>query len=101
MEVQARRQAQVTGRVVAVRVQPWGGAATLEATLSDGTGQVTIVFLGRRHVGGVKPGALMTAEGVLGTHGNRVAMLNPVYEFLVAVSRRVRPPLTAATYRPS
>ena len=43
--------------VVAVRVQPWGGAATLEATLSDGTGQVTIVFLGRRHVGGVKPGA--------------------------------------------
>ena len=80
MEVQARRQAKVTGRVVAVRVQPWGGAATLEATLSDGTGQVTIVFLGRRHVGGVKPGALMTAEGVLGTHGNRVAMLNPVYE---------------------
>ena len=64
-------------------VQPWGGAATLEATLSDGTGQVTIVFLGRRHVGGVKPGALMTAEGVLGTHGNRVAMLNPIYEFLV------------------
>ena len=82
-EVEARRKAQVTGRVVAVRVQPWGGAATLEATLSDGTGQVTIVFLGRRHVGGVKPGALMTAEGVLGTHGNRVAMLNPVYEFLV------------------
>ena len=81
-EVQARRKAQVTGRVVAVRVQPWGGAATLEATLSDGTGQVTIVFLGRRHVGGVKPGALMTAEGVLGTHGNRVAMLNPIYEFL-------------------
>ncbi|HEX6786728.1 MAG TPA: amino acid permease, partial [Acidimicrobiales bacterium] len=82
-EVEARRKAQVTGRVVAVRVQPWGGAATLEATLSDGTGQVTIVFLGRRHVGGVKPGALMTAEGVLSTHGNRVAMLNPVYEFLV------------------
>jgi RecG-like helicase len=81
-EVQARRKAQVTGRVVAVRVQPWGGAATLEATLSDGTGQVTIVFLGRRHVGGVKPGALMTVEGVLGTHGHRVAMLNPIYEFL-------------------
>ena len=82
VEVQARRKAKVTGRVVAVRVQPWGGAATLEATLSDGTGQVTIVFLGRRHVGGVKPGALMTAEGVLGTHGNRVAMLNPIYEFV-------------------
>jgi amino acid transporter len=81
-EIQARRKAKVTGRVVAVRVQPWGGAATLEATLSDGTGHVTIVFLGRRHVGGVKPGALMTAEGVLGTHGNRVAMLNPVYEFV-------------------
>jgi hypothetical protein len=30
----------------------------------------------------VKPGALMTVEGVLGTHGSRVAMLNPVYTFL-------------------
>jgi hypothetical protein len=81
-DVEPRRKVQITGRVVAVRVQPWGGAATLEATLSDGSGQIVVVFLGRRQVGGVKPGALMTVEGVLGAHGSRVAMLNPVYTFL-------------------
>ena len=31
---------------------------------------------------GGEAGSLMTAEGVLGTHGNRVAMLNPIYEFV-------------------
>jgi len=81
-DVEPRRKVQITGRVVAVRVQPWGGAATLEATLSDGSGQIVVVFLGRRQVGGMKPGALLTVEGVLGTHGSRVAMLNPVYTFL-------------------
>ena len=64
-----------------MRVQPWGGAATLEATLSDGTGQVTLVFLGRRQIGGSCPGRC-SRRGRDGDPGNRVAMLNPDYEFL-------------------
>ncbi|HEY7045483.1 MAG TPA: amino acid permease [Nocardioidaceae bacterium] len=81
-EIPPRRKVQVTGRVVAVRVQPWGGAPTLEATLRDATGEVTLVFLGRRAVGGVGPGTVLTAEGVLGKHHNHSALLNPSYTLL-------------------
>ncbi|HMK12860.1 MAG TPA: OB-fold nucleic acid binding domain-containing protein, partial [Acidimicrobiales bacterium] len=72
----------VTGRLVAVRVQPWGGAQTLEATLRDATGDLTLVFLGRRQIGGIVPGTILTATGVIGVHRNRAAMLNPDYELL-------------------
>jgi amino acid transporter len=78
-EVPARTKVTVVGRVHAVRVQPWGGAPSVEATIKDGTGELTLVFLGRREVGGVRPGVLMTAEGVVGTNRNRAVMLNPVY----------------------
>jgi amino acid transporter len=81
-EVQARTRVNVIGRVHAVRVQPWGGAPSLEATIKDGTGEITLVFLGRRDVGGVRPGAVITAEGVVGAHRNRAAMLNPAYTLL-------------------
>jgi hypothetical protein len=43
---------------------------------------LTLVFLGRREIGGIGPGAVLTAEGVVGTHRNRPAMLNPTYTLL-------------------
>ena len=72
----------VSGRIVAVRVQPWGGAPTLEATLRDASGELTLVFLGRRQIGGIIPGTMLTANGVIGLHQNRVSMLNPEYRLL-------------------
>jgi hypothetical protein len=63
-------------------VQPWGAAPSLEATVTDGTGEITLVFLGRREVGGVRPGAVIVAEGVVGIQRNRPAMLNPHYSLL-------------------
>ncbi len=80
--VPTRQHVTVTGRVHAVRVQPWGGAASLEATIKDGHGLLTLVFLGRREVGGVGPGTVLTVSGVVGTHRNRPAMLNPAYTLL-------------------
>jgi amino acid transporter len=81
-EVPMRSRVTVAGRVHAVRVQPWGGAPSLEATIKDGTGELTLVFLGRREVGGVRPGAVIKAEGVVGTHRHRAAILNPAYVLL-------------------
>ncbi|HMK10220.1 MAG TPA: amino acid permease, partial [Acidimicrobiales bacterium] len=82
VEAPSHQRVSVTGRIVAVRVQPWGGAQTLEATLRDATGDLALVFLGRRQVGGVVPGTILTANGVIGTHRNRPAMLNPDYVLL-------------------
>ena len=40
------------------------------------------MFLGRRQIGGIIPGTMLTANGVIGLHQNRVSMLNPEYRLL-------------------
>jgi amino acid transporter len=79
-EVVHRQRTVVSGRVRTVQVQPWAGISTFECTLVDATGALTIVFLGRRSVPGIKPGTYLTAEGAVGSHRGRLAMLNPAYE---------------------
>ncbi len=74
-----RQRVRVGGRVHAMRVHPWGGAASLEATIRDGSGQLTLVFLGRRDIVGIRPGTMLTAEGVVMTDHGRAIMLNPEY----------------------
>lgn len=69
----------MTGRVRSVRVQPWADVPTLECTLVDETGGITVVFLGRRKIAGIQPGSRMTVEGVAGAHQERLALLNPDY----------------------
>jgi RecG-like helicase len=58
------------------------GVASLEVRISDGSGTMTVVFMGRRHIAGMKTGARLIVEGVVGQHGGRLAMLNPYYELL-------------------
>jgi RecG-like helicase len=79
-DVRFRQHAKVGGRVHTQRVRPWSGIGTLECTLVDGTGAITVVFLGRRHVPGIDLGTHMVVEGTVGQHGGRLAILNPIYE---------------------
>jgi amino acid transporter len=77
-----RQRARVAGKVRSLRVQPWAGVATLECVLVDGTGGIALVFLGRKNVAGLAPGVRMVAEGMVGDHGGRLAILNPEYRIL-------------------
>jgi RecG-like helicase len=77
-----RSHVKVAGRVRSVRVQPRVGVATLECTLIDETGGLTLVFLGRRKVPGITCGRRLVAEGTVGEHHGRLAILNPLYELL-------------------
>ncbi len=81
-EVRYRARARVAGRVRSMRIQPWGGVATLECTIVDDTAGLAVVFLGRRHVAGVQPGVHLVVEGMVGDHHGRLAILNPDYYFL-------------------
>ena len=81
--VQWRQRVCVAGRVRSLRVQPWAGVATLEAVLVDGTGGVSVVFLGRRQIAGIRPGAQLVIDGMVGAHAGRLAILNPDYRLLV------------------
>ncbi len=77
-----RQRTRVAGRIREVRIQPVAGVPTFECKLVDASGALTIVFLGRRTVPGLEPGTRLVAEGAIGVHQGRLAMLNPRYELL-------------------
>lgn len=82
-QVEWRERVKVAGRVKAMRVQPWSEKIlSLELTLVDGTGGLTVVFLGRRHIGGVRLGARLVVEGTVAETRNQLALLNPAYQLL-------------------
>jgi uncharacterized membrane protein len=80
--VSHRQHVRIGGRIHALRVQPRAGVATLECTLVDPTGAMTVVFLGRRRVPGIAVGTRLVVDGVVGEHHGHEAILNPTYEIL-------------------
>ncbi|HET6953081.1 MAG TPA: amino acid permease, partial [Acidimicrobiales bacterium] len=83
-EAQWRRPAKVEGTVVTLRVDPTKGSLLLECVVDDGTGALSLVFNGRREVGGLDLGVHVRAEGMVATHRGRLAIFNPVYTLLLA-----------------
>ncbi len=82
-ELTWRTRARIAGRVKMLRVQPWAQAQSLECVLIDHSGHtITLVFLGRRSISGITSGSLLVAEGMVGKHRNKLAMINPSYELL-------------------
>jgi amino acid transporter len=86
--VQHRQRVRVAGRVRSVSVQPWSGVPTFECVIVDGTGAMTVAFLGRRDVPGLEPGTKLLVEGAVGSHHGRLAILNPLWEFLEPLEHR-------------
>lgn len=79
-DVRWRDHVRVTGQVRSIRVRPWADTPTMECRLADDTGGITVVFLGRRRVAGVRLGTVMTVTGTAGEHDRHLAILNPAYE---------------------
>lgn len=61
-------------------LQP-GQIRHLRQTLRSGEA-ITLVFLGRRSIGGLRSGSTLTAERMVGKHNGKLAMINPAYELL-------------------
>ncbi len=78
-----RQRGRIQGRVHSVRLQPWSGLHALECTVVDGSGAINLVFLGRRQIAALSPGATIVAEGMVGKHDGRLAMINPGYEIIL------------------
>jgi hypothetical protein len=70
----------VTGRLRTVVYTPRTTQPTLEAELYDGSDLVTLVWLGRRNIPGIQPGASVTARGRIAVRDNRKVIYNPYYE---------------------
>ncbi len=55
------------------------GAPGFECTLDDGTGQIGLLFLGRRSVAGLARGIGCTVEGTARMVEGRLVVWNPLY----------------------
>jgi len=81
-EVRWRDLVRVRGHLRSIRVAPQRDVPTLECVLDDGTGTLLAVFLGRRHIAGVRVGSRLEVTGTAGVHQSRLAILNPSYRLL-------------------
>jgi len=81
-ELRWRQRAKVQGRVRSLRVQAGAGVPSVECVLADETGQLMLVFQGRRRVPGIEPGAHLLVEGMVGERGRRTVMINPMFTIL-------------------
>ncbi|MBW8173453.1 OB-fold nucleic acid binding domain-containing protein [Ornithinimicrobium sp. Arc0846-15] len=76
--------AQVTGTVHSMAVQPSGKRPELRVELYDGTAILELIWLGRRSIAGIAPGAYLTVSGRIAQHGDNLVMYNPGYDLLPA-----------------
>lgn len=70
----------VQGKLKTVTLRPRGGVPVLEAELYDGTGSVTVLWLGRRRIAGIFPGRSIRITGRIGVHNDERIIYNPRYE---------------------
>jgi len=76
-----RTRVRIAGVIRRLTVFPMQDNESLEAVVSDGTGDVIVRFMGRRAIGGLGLGTRVVVEGVLGETRGQVQMMNPRLEF--------------------
>ena len=82
LECEDRQRVQLTGTVSAVTINPRAGHPALEVELRDGSGAVTLVWLGRRQIPGIECGRTLKVWGRISCHDGRRLVYNPRYELM-------------------
>jgi hypothetical protein len=78
-----RQRAHVRGRVTSIFTAPSGSAPGLDIEIWDQTGGITLHFLGRRGIAGLKAGTTICAEGMVGEANGHLTIMNPSYEIVM------------------
>lgn len=71
---------ELTGTIAAVAVNPRSGHPALEAELRDGSGAVTLIWLGRRQIAGIEAGRSVWVSGRICSGEDGRVIYNPRYE---------------------
>jgi hypothetical protein len=79
-----RTRVKLAGAVRRITIRPVMGFEGMRLLLFDGTGEVSVVFLGRRSIPGLTLGSRLVVEGVLGRSGGAREIVNPSFEFVPA-----------------
>lgn len=80
-EATPRSRVKLAGVVRRITVRPIEGSESLEALLDDGTGEVRVVWMGRRAIKGLNLGTRLIVDGLLAEHQSERRLVNPTFEF--------------------
>jgi hypothetical protein len=84
-ELVPREEVTVVGEITSLRIVPRpDNVPWLEATVSDGTGNLMVMWTGRRRIAGIAAGKrlMVTGRGAPKGKGGRLLITNPKYELL-------------------
>ena len=80
--VVARDHTRLCGQVLGIRVRPSDTLPAFVARLGDDSGSITIIWTGRRTVGGVGLGRRVCVEGTPVQSPDGLCIYNPTYRLL-------------------
>jgi hypothetical protein len=83
-EAPERQRVKLAGAVRRITIRPVKGFEGMRLLLFDGSGEVSVLFLGRRSIPGLTLGSRLVVEGVLGREGGARQLVNPSFEFVPA-----------------
>jgi RecG-like helicase len=75
-----RQHVHLRGTVQAITLSPEQDDRRLDVDLDDGTGNITLVWMGRRLIPGIEVGRRLDVWGTLTISDGRRVIFNPAYE---------------------
>ncbi len=79
-EVRPQQRVMVRGEIRSATAMALRGCPACRYVLTDGTGELDLMFLGRVEVRGLEKGRRCTASGTAATRDDRIVLWNPRYE---------------------
>lgn len=83
-DIVGRQKVRLRGFVSSMVIHPRSAPDTVEAELFDGTGTITLIWLGRTSIPGIRPGTRMAVSGFAALRSQHRVMYNPRYELIGA-----------------
>ena len=85
-DVRGGERVAVSGTLRTVTLRPRAGVPALVAELYDGSGSISLVWLGRRQIPGIDPGRRITCYGRVAYDQEQPVLFNPRYELRPAAA---------------
>ncbi len=83
-DLQDRQWAQLRGTITVLTMKPRGGTPWLEAEFNDGSGTVTLIWMGRRSIPGITAGRELIVSGRVSYVDGQRRLYNPMYELVAS-----------------
>jgi hypothetical protein len=77
-----RQVARLRGTITVLTIKPRAGTPWLEAELSDGSGSISLIWMGRRQIPGVTAGRELIVSGRASYVDGQRRIYNPYYELV-------------------